>query len=48
MDDKLSDCVQRTFWEHIDLITMGGFNKETDRVMVCGGPRYELRVQRLF
>jgi|TARA_B110000858_G_scaffold151157_1_gene172080 ferredoxin--NADP+ reductase len=32
-------------WEHIDLITNGGFNKETDRVMVCGGPEmnYECR-----
>jgi len=33
------------FWEHIDNFTNGGFNKETDRVMVCGGPdmNYECR-----
>ena len=32
-------------WEHIDLITNGGFNIATDRVMVCGGPEmnYECR-----
>ena len=30
------------FWEHIDNFTNGGFNKDTDRVMVCGGPRHEL------
>ena len=38
-------CPKGRFWEHIDLITMGGFNKETDRVMVCGGPdmNYECR-----
>ena len=33
------------FWKHIDNFTDGGFNKETDRVMVCGGPdmNYECR-----
>ena len=33
------------FWEHIDNFTNGGFNKDTDRVMVCGGPdmNYECR-----
>lgn len=33
------------FWEHIDNFTNGGFSKDTDRVMVCGGPdmNYECR-----
>ena len=33
------------FWKHIDNFTDGGFNKKTDRVMVCGGPdmNYECR-----
>ena len=33
------------FWLHIQNFTNGGFNKDTDRVMVCGGPEmnYECR-----
>jgi len=33
------------FWLHIQNFTDGGFNKDTDRVMVCGGPEmnYECR-----
>ena len=33
------------FWEHVNNFTDGGFNKDTDRVMVCGGPEmnYECR-----
>jgi ferredoxin--NADP+ reductase len=26
------------FWDHIYNFTSGGFNRDTDRVMVCGGP----------
>jgi len=33
------------FWDHVNNFTDGGFNKDTDRVMVCGGPEmnYECR-----
>lgn len=33
------------FWAHVNNFTDGGFNKDTDRVMVCGGPEmnYECR-----
>lgn len=33
------------FWDHIYNFTDNGFNKDTDRVMVCGGPEmnYECR-----
>jgi len=33
------------FWEHVNNFTDGGFDKDTDRVMVCGGPEmnYECR-----
>ena len=36
------------FWEHVDLITMGGFNKNTDRVMVCGGPDMNYQCRDYF
>ena len=33
------------FWNHINSFTKNGFNKDTDRIMVCGGPdmNYECR-----
>ena len=36
------------FWEHIYNFTDGGFNKETDRVMVCGGPDMNYQCRDYF
>jgi ferredoxin--NADP+ reductase len=35
-------------WEHIDSFTNGGFNKDTDRVMVCGGPEMNYQCRDYF
>ena len=36
------------FWDHIDNFTDGGFNKATDRVMVCGGPEMNYQCRDFF
>ena len=36
------------FWEHIDNFTNDGFNKDTDRVMVCGGPDMNYQCRDYF
>lgn len=36
------------FWDHINEITDGGFNKETDKVMVCGGPEMNYACREYF
>ena len=36
------------FWEHIEQFTNGGFNKDTDRVMVCGGPDMNFECRDYF
>lgn len=36
------------FWEHIEEFTNGGFNKDTDRVMVCGGPDMNFECRDYF
>ena len=36
------------FWEHIEKFTNGGFNRDTDRVMVCGGPDMNFECRDYF
>jgi len=36
------------FWDHIDNFTDGGFNRATDRVMVCGGPEMNYQCRDFF
>tara|TARA_A100001015_G_scaffold66361_1_gene73331 strand:+ start:8992 stop:9603 length:612 start_codon:yes stop_codon:yes gene_type:complete len=36
------------FWEHIEEFTNGGFNRDTDRVMVCGGPDMNFECRDYF
>lgn len=36
------------FWEHIYNFTESGFNKDTDRVMVCGGPDMNYQCRDYF
>jgi ferredoxin--NADP+ reductase len=35
-------------WEHIYNITDNGFNKDTDRIMVCGGPDMNYQAREYF
>lgn len=47
-------CTQETydregrFWDHINNFTENGFNKDTDRVMVCGGPDMNYQCRDFF
>jgi ferredoxin--NADP+ reductase len=47
-------CTQETydregrFWDHIYNFTDNGFNKQTDRVMVCGGPEMNYQCRDFF
>lgn len=36
------------FWEHVEHFTDNGFNKDTDRVMVCGGPEMNYQCRDYF
>tara|TARA_B100000902_G_scaffold379906_1_gene414716 strand:+ start:8760 stop:9485 length:726 start_codon:yes stop_codon:yes gene_type:complete len=36
------------FWEHIYNFTNDGFNKDTDRIMVCGGPDMNYQCRDFF
>ena len=47
-------CTQETydregrFWDHINNFTENGFNKDTDRIMVCGGPDMNYQCRDFF
>ena len=47
-------CTQETydregrFWDHIYNFTENGFNKDTDRIMVCGGPDMNYQCRDFF
>jgi len=36
------------FWQHIENFTENGFDKQTDRVMVCGGPEMNYECREFF
>lgn len=35
-------------WDHVEVITDGGFNPDTDRIMVCGGPEMNYQCRDYF